>query len=75
MDFFESWYKDLLFTILWNITAEEGTFLEKGVESGFFAFGGSYVIMLYEEGRVELSAKARNYYKVGEVIGIGVGQS
>jgi phosphatidylserine decarboxylase len=51
------------------ITAEEGTILRKGEEFGFFAFGGSDIIMLFEEERIELTAKANVHYKQGQQIG------
>lgn len=51
-----------------NLTVEEGATLAKGDEFGFFAFGGSDMIMLYEAGRVEFSAKEGVHYKYGEQI-------
>lgn len=51
-----------------NITAEEGTVLVKGDEFGYFAFGGSDIIMLFEK-EVELNARANTHYKQGEPIG------
>lgn len=53
-----------------NITVEEGTNLIKGDEFGYFAFGGSDIIMLFEK-QVSLTAKAGIHYKQGEQIGIG----
>jgi phosphatidylserine decarboxylase len=50
------------------ITAEEETKLVKGDEFGFFAFGGSDIIMLFEK-PVKLHAKAGTHYKQGEQIG------
>ena len=50
------------------ITAEEGTTLVKGDEFGYFAFGGSDMIMLFEK-PVTLSAKTGTHYKQGEQIG------
>jgi phosphatidylserine decarboxylase precursor len=50
------------------ITAEEETKLVKGDEFGYFAFGGSDIIMLFEK-PVKLSAKAGTHYKQGEKIG------
>lgn len=56
-----------------NITAEEGTTLVKGEEFGFFGFGGSDIIMLFEAGRVELTARESMHYKQGERIGRATG--
>lgn len=52
-----------------NITVEEGTTLVKGEEFGFFGFGGSDIIMLFEAGKVEVTAKEKEHYKQGEQIG------
>jgi phosphatidylserine decarboxylase precursor len=51
-----------------TITVEEGTTLVKGDELGFFAFGGSDIIMLFEK-PVALIAKNNTHYKQGEQIG------
>jgi len=51
------------------INAEEGTTLRKGEEFGFFAFGGSDIIMLFEANRVEITAKVNTQVKQGERIG------
>jgi phosphatidylserine decarboxylase len=51
-----------------TITVEEETKLVKGDEFGFFAFGGSDIIMLFEK-PVALHAKAGTHYKQGEQIG------
>jgi phosphatidylserine decarboxylase len=51
------------------LNAETGTRLEKGEEFGYFAFGGSDIIMLFEPGKVELSAQENKHYKMGEAIG------
>ncbi len=50
------------------ITAEEDTALVKGDEFGYFAFGGSDIIMLFEK-PVMLHAKTGTHYKQGEQIG------
>ena len=50
------------------ITAEEGTTLVKGDEWGYFAFGGSDIIMLFEK-PVTFTAKTGAHYKQGEQIG------
>jgi len=51
------------------ITAEEGTTLRKGEEFGFFAFGGSDIIMLFEANRIEITAKPKVHIKQGERMG------
>jgi phosphatidylserine decarboxylase len=50
------------------ITAEEEAKLVKGDEFGYFAFGGSDIIMLFEK-PVVFSAKTGTHYKQGEQIG------
>lgn len=52
-----------------NITVEEGTRLAKGEEFGYFSFGGSDMVLLFEANRVELTAQEGVHYKMGEVIG------
>ncbi len=62
------------------MTAKEGDTVEKGGELGYFAFGGSCVITIFERGRVELSSDlAENgakqlevYAKVGDLLGTAV---
>lgn len=56
------------------ITAEEGTTLRKGEEFGFFAFGGSDIIMLFEAGRVEITCRSGMQLKQGERIGMATQQ-
>ncbi len=51
------------------ISVEEGTRLMKGEEFGYFAFGGSDMVMLFEANRVELTAEEGKHYKMGEAIG------
>jgi phosphatidylserine decarboxylase len=41
-----------------NITVGEGTKLSKGDEIGFFAYGGSDIIMLFEPNAVKFTAFA-----------------
>lgn len=52
-----------------NFTVDEGAVLVKGSEFGYFAFGGSDFIMLFEDGKVALTAKENKQYKQGEEIG------
>jgi len=52
-----------------NMTAVEGGYLEKGQEFGYFLFGGSDIIMLFEKGRVEMTAAPGIHYNVGMCVG------
>lgn len=51
-----------------NITADEDTKLAKGDEFGFFAYGGSDIIMLFEQNRLKFIAFANKHYLQGEKI-------
>ncbi len=55
-----------------NLTVEEGTYLEKGDEFGYFGFGGSDIIMLFQQDKVELNSVESKTYKQGEKIGTAV---
>ncbi len=55
-----------------NLTAQVGAQLVKGEEFGFFAFGGSDIVTLYEAGRVEFDAKIGTHYNQGKAIGHAV---
>ncbi len=60
-------------------TAEPGKAVAKGDEKGYFAFGGSMTLLLFEPGRVELAsdlveqtARGRELYaRMGERLGTG----
>lgn len=54
-----------------NLTAEVGRTLAKGEEFGFFGFGGSDIIMLFEPGMVEMIGEVGKHYKQGEQIAYG----
>jgi phosphatidylserine decarboxylase len=54
-----------------TITAEVGTTLQKGEEFGYFAFGGSDIVMLFQAGQVKLTARIKSKVKQGEKIGFG----
>lgn len=55
------------------ITAEEGVTLRKGEEVGYFQFGGSDVVILFENKRdIELDAKAGQHFKMGVRMGTAV---
>lgn len=55
-----------------TLTAEVGAVLAKGEEFGFFAFGGSDIVTLFEAGRVELEAQVGTHYNQGRQIGHAV---
>jgi phosphatidylserine decarboxylase len=52
-----------------NLTAEAGECLVKGEEFGYFCYGGSDMILLFEQDRAELTALPGVHYKQGEAIG------
>lgn len=52
-----------------NLTAEVGATLAKGEQFGFFAFGGSDIVTLFEAGRVQLDANIGTHYNQGRKIG------
>ena len=52
-----------------NLTAQVGDVLVKGEEFGYFAFGGSDIVTLYEANRVHLDAKVGTHYNQGKRIG------
>jgi phosphatidylserine decarboxylase precursor len=51
-----------------NLTAEAGSTLVKGEEFGYFCYGGSDMILLFEQGKVEFTARPNVHYKQGEEI-------
>ncbi len=51
-----------------NITVDEGAKIAKGDEFGFFAYGGSDIIMLFEKDAIKFTAFAKQHYKQGEKI-------
>lgn len=64
-----------------EMTAHEGDKVEKGGELGYFAFGGSCVVTIFEAGRVKLAEDLREngssqlvevYAKFGDVLGFAV---
>jgi phosphatidylserine decarboxylase len=52
-----------------NITVEKGATLTKGQEFGYFCYGGSDMVMLFQAGRVSFTANCNTHYKQGEAIG------
>lgn len=55
-----------------TLTAEHGTTLSKGEEFGFFSFGGSDIVTLFEAGKVQFDATVGTHYKQGTRIGHAV---
>jgi phosphatidylserine decarboxylase len=55
-----------------TLTAEVGAALSKGEEFGFFSFGGSDIVTLFEAGKVQLEAKVGTHYNQGKQIGHAV---
>jgi phosphatidylserine decarboxylase len=52
-----------------TLTPDTGTRLAKGDEFGFFQFGGSDIIMVFEADRVRLTAEVDKHYLQGQKIG------
>jgi phosphatidylserine decarboxylase precursor len=55
-----------------NLTPEVGASLFKGQDFGFFLFGASDIITLFEPGRVELLAEVGKHYNQGRQLGRAV---
>jgi phosphatidylserine decarboxylase precursor len=51
-----------------TLTAVENSNLCKGDEFGYFAFGGSDLVILFEPSRIHFTARAEKHYKQGEAI-------
>ncbi len=52
-----------------TLTPEVGTELAKGEEFGFFQFGGSDIIMVFQPNRVRFTAEVNKHHLQGEQIG------
>ena len=52
-----------------NLTVEVGARLQKGDEFGFFLFGGSDIVMLFQNKNVEIDAEVGKKYLQGQRIG------
>jgi phosphatidylserine decarboxylase len=52
-----------------NFTVDPGTRLVKGEEFGYFCYGGSDMILLFQAGKVALTFTPGKHYKQGEKIG------
>jgi phosphatidylserine decarboxylase precursor len=55
-----------------NLTPRVGATLAKGQDFGFFLFGGSDIVTLFEAGRVELVAEVGAHYNQGRQVGRAV---
>jgi phosphatidylserine decarboxylase len=51
-----------------TITAEVGAELHKGQEFGYFSYGGSDMVLLFESSKFEFIAQEQKHYKQGEAI-------
>ncbi|MCX7173353.1 MAG: phosphatidylserine decarboxylase [Proteobacteria bacterium] len=56
-----------------TLTAEVGATITKGEEFGFFSFGGSDIVTLFEAGKVEFDATVGTHYNQGRRIGSTIG--
>ena len=52
-----------------NLTPEVGARLQKGDEFGFFLFGGSDIVMLFQNKKVVIDAEVGRKYLQGQRIG------
>jgi len=52
-----------------NLTPEVGARLQKGDEFGFFLFGGSDIVMLFQNKKVAIDARVGKKYLQGQRIG------
>jgi phosphatidylserine decarboxylase len=52
-----------------NLTVEEGSYLQKGNEFGYFSYGGSDIVMLFQKDKVNMIAEEGKHYKQGQRIG------
>ena len=52
-----------------NLTAEKGVRLQKGDEFGYFMFGGSDIVMLFQNKNVVINAEVGKKYLQGQRIG------
>lgn len=55
-----------------NLTAQMGATLAKGEEFGYFTFGGSDIIIMFEANKVKVTAQAGTHYKQGKEVAIAV---
>ena len=55
-----------------NLTAEVGATLAKGEEFGYFTFGGSDIIIMFEANRVKVPAQGGPPYRQGKAIATAI---
>lgn len=55
-----------------NLTAQVGATLAKGEEFGYFTFGGSDIIIMFEANKVKVTAQVGTHYKQGKEVAIAV---
>jgi len=55
-----------------NLTAEVGAILAKGEEFGYFTFGGSDIIVMFEADKVKITAQVGTHYNQGKKIATAV---
>lgn len=58
-----------------ELTPDVGATLYKGEELGFFQFGGSDVVVLFQKNAVNLTAQVGKHYRQGEAIGTATGKA
>jgi len=51
-----------------NLTAEAGATLAKGEEFGYFTFGGSDIIVIFEADKVKITAQVGTHYNQGKAV-------
>jgi len=51
-----------------NLTAQVGAILAKGEEFGYFTFGGSDIIVMFEADKVKVTAQVGTHYNQGKAI-------
>jgi len=51
-----------------NLTAQVGTTLAKGEEFGYFTFGGSDIIVIFEADKVKITAQVGTHYNQGKAV-------
>lgn len=51
-----------------NLTAEVGATLAKGEEFGYFAFGGSDIVIMFEKDKIKITAQVGTHYNQGKTI-------
>ncbi len=51
-----------------NLTAQEGVRLAKGEEFGYFTFGGSDIVVVFEKDKVKITAQVGTHYNQGKTI-------